>query len=250
MDIADDVLRVLEDGDTSEDHVDEQDPGTRRLDDGSGEVGPEVALTVLEAVSQLYGLHSTVDDIMGGVLDITSRTGTFRNWIRTFEDFLLHQQIVELLQLVSSLKCLQENSLQCEQNQSNQQEEVGEEEQEGVDGSVVGAELLDPPVVEARALLALVGEVHGGVAPAVVLDAVGAVQRGARDDGGGHEHHAEHHQPVDEAVIQRVPPRPERLLRLAVAEHPPHQRRAYSRHPGALFSAAAGRWLTSTQHSQ
>ena len=192
VDIADDVLRVLEDGDTSEDHVDQQDPGTRRLDDGSGEVGPEVALTVLEAVSQLYGLHSTVDDIMGGAL----------LWIRTSEDFLLDQQTVELFQLVSSLKCLQENSLQCEQNQSNQQEEVGEEEQEGVDGSVVGAELLDPPVVEARALLALVGEVHGGVAPAVVLDAVGAVQRGAGDDGGGHEHHAEHHQPVDEVVLQ------------------------------------------------
>ena len=118
VDIADDVLRVLEDGDTSEDHVDEQDPGTRRLDDGSGEVGPEVALAVLEAVSQLYRLHSPIDDIMGVAL----------LWIRASENFLFHQQTVELLQLVSSLERLQENSLQCEQNQSNQQEEVGEEE--------------------------------------------------------------------------------------------------------------------------
>ena len=77
--------------------------------------------------------------------------------------------------------------------------------------------------------------------------AVVAVEGCAGDDGGGHDDDAEHHQAVDQEVLQAVPPDnhsmswgtqglvspwPERLLSSTVAEDPAHESRPDGSHGG------------------
>merc|ERR1719422_2940619 len=104
---------MIEFGNASPNHVSQQGYRDCQFKEGSGEVGPEVACTVLETVSQFNSFNSTINSI----IDITC---CFFILVRNFKRLFFHQKTVEFLQFVTSIKHFLKKFLHSKENQSYQ----------------------------------------------------------------------------------------------------------------------------------